>query len=629
MNHLPQRPLEAARRFIARSQQASGSWPGVASYEATPFGGNHRRPTVFFTALIAGSLSVVPETEMSRQKACQYLLRHASSSLTWNYWERNSSMRLTEPYPDDLDDTACALAACSQSSPHGLSGRQQAQLAQALITAEQQPGGPYATWLIDEAELTTWHDIDVAVNANIAFVLQLQQTRLTSLDHYLETAITQAEVNSSYYYGQEPVIYFLARSCPPNSRITLQQMVTSRLISYTSLSALRLALLIASANRLGIADTSLQSARLRLLSLQQADGSWPAEAFYMEPPKGGRQRYAGSRALTTAFCLEALSFTIPPQAPAKKSDFNNLVRMPCAKRSPLKQSHDDHLRKLVHADHDGQIMRYSQQVGLALKTALTEQQIRLLNSGSTYGWLAYTILDNAIDDQQVLNLPLAFGAQRHMMTCFLQLGLGDDFTILLHKTLQAIDEANMWELTKSRALPGKPIAIRSLPDYADLSMLADRSLGHLLVPAAVGLIGTRQLGSFSQSALESFYRHYLIARQLNDDAHDWEQDLLHGQLTAVVCLLLRAFAVAQNISKVDPIRDIDALRQYFWNNCLATVNGLISGHTQAARQTLRTKLSVEDNSCFDQWLDRLEEATRIALIERDKAVEFTATFNDC
>lgn len=72
-------------------------------------------------------------------------------------------------------------------------------------------------------------------------------------------------------------------------------------------------------------------------------------------------------------------------------------------------------------------------------------------------------------------------------------------------------------------------------------MLAQRAMGHVIGPL-LELRDSDKLHS-QQLAIQRGLEQYLIARQLNDDIHDWKQDVSVGQITFVVAYLLKQLEV--------------------------------------------------------------------------------------
>jgi len=80
----------------------------------------------------------------------------------------------SKPYPDDLDDTFCALNALYLFDRKLISGSAYAYIIQLLTKVEKNEGGPYKTWLVSK-KTSGWDDVDIVVNSNIAYFLWLQE----------------------------------------------------------------------------------------------------------------------------------------------------------------------------------------------------------------------------------------------------------------------------------------------------------------------------------------------------------------------------------------------------------------------------------------------------------------------
>lgn len=89
---------------------------------------------------------------------------------------------------------------------------------------------------------------------------------------------------------------------------------------------------------------------------------------------------------------------------------------------------------------------------------------------------------------------------------------------------------------------------------------------------------------------------YCAARQLNDDIHDWEDDLSNGRITYVSSLLLRQAHIKPGEHLLQEL--MPKLRKIFWDSELE--NMLITAHNmaQSAKQEFVTKLGVAPDSPF-------------------------------
>lgn len=111
-------------------------------------------------------------------------------------------------------------------------------------------------------------------------------------------------------------------------------------------------------------------------------------------------------------------------------------------------------------------------------------------------------------------------------------------------------------------------------------MLAWRSCIHILGPLIVASF-TPSLSGKDLDTLTSGLHHYLIARQLGDDIHDWREDLTAGRISAVVALLL----ARQNLPEHSVLR-LEALtraiQKDFLNIGVVQISELILEHARQA-----------------------------------------------
>jgi hypothetical protein len=619
----------AALAFIADQQAADGGFVGMASQSLTNFRSPALRPTTFYASLIMTCLHDVPGSETIRQGIANYLLANKSDEWTWNYWQRDVAQFVSEPYPDDLDDTACALAALTQYEPALVDGAAQGHFAQTLIAQESQTGGPYNTWLHNDA---AWCDIDVAVNANIAFCLKALGVTLPALTDYIETAIVNHQLASSYYVGAIPSIYFIARWYDGPHRESLAIALLQALkVKAATTNPLLLAMALSSACRLG-ADRPLILSLASQLRAMASGGHWQASAIYYEPPTHGKKRYAGSPALTTAFAIEALQLTFKRSSKANQdanrdttAHLAGLVGLPKNRlQADLRTEYEAALQAIAQSDNDGQITAMADCIARACGEVAPDVLRINLNLASLHGWLAYTIYDDVLDNQaKPERLGAANLASRKAIGYFAT-ALPDQpaFQALVQSTFDVIDGANTWEVSHARGvITNGQLTIKSLPDYGNLAPLWQRSAGHMLAMRGTLLGLGHPLYSHPQQRLSRFFKHFIIAKQLNDDAHDWEEDLSNGHLSPVVCQLLSA-APTKYCQVIDLKQDLAEIQRIFWETTILAVCDDITYHLELARRALLGCGAVRYPDELLGWLDELQAAVDRAIGGRQEAKKF-------
>lgn len=627
---------EKALQYLRTQQTDAGAFVGHASPNIDDFALYHEQPASFFTALILSCLHDQTGVSDLRQRAIGFLLQQKSDNWTWNYWLAGSDAAQRQPYPDDMDDTACALAALTQCEPAIVDGTVLGHFAQSLIATETTPGGPYNTWLIDDAQLPAWKDVDIAVNANIGFCLSLHEVSVPGLVRYVDEAIKAGALISSYYVGRVPVIYFLSRWYTGEALQTLRDFVVEELANQAHrTNPLMLALLLSSACRLSVARQLLQPSMTQLVTLRVQD-HWSATALYYEPPVEGVLHYAGSEALTTAFVVEALALydalsasvsRTAAKPPLPNTVTHALTSSKTIGQAELRRRYRAYLRNVARHDHDQQITAMATLTARACGRQLSAASLEHLNLASLHGWVAYSIYDDVLDDEPnpallgVANFSLRETIRHFQAALPEQIG----FQQLVAAVLNQVDGANTWEVTNARAqVQGSTVKLKRLPDYGLLTPLWQRSWGHMLAASGVLVALGYEVDGLEQQALQEFFQHFLIARQLNDDAHDWEDDLRRGHLTAVVTMLLHEHGAVPLRLKLEV--ELQALRVLFWQKTIVAVSKLITAELEAARTALVRCAALQDPTAYIHWLDTLEKAAEQALRQRQEAQKFMAAY---
>lgn len=239
---------------------------------------------------------------------------------------------------------------------------------------------------------------------------------------------------------------------------------------------------------------------------------------------------------------------------------------------------------------------------------IPDATLRRLGMGNFYCWMAYTIYDDFIDDTGQPNLlPFANVAMRRSMQHYLQeCGTKQKLIDLVTITYDGLDQANSWEMAQARAVVSdSALTITKLPRYGNHEVLATRAMAHVLGPLLLTITYT-ELSSPAYSQIYKGLQHYLIARQLNDDLHDWREDLRAGHLSPVVTFLLRRCAITAGTYEIATIEV--KLQNYFWHHGLDLLCQRTRNHLQVCRQALQDSQVIRMDSELLQLITRLEAA---------------------
>ncbi len=635
--------------LVKNAQREDGGFSSLSHFErANFFLKTPLYATTFFSSTILScfnSLGKISEvgTEVSanlknvQKRAAEFLLNEMNPGGSWNYWSRAAKERKTMPYPDDLDDTFAALAALQQYDPKLVDGKVLASVAKILTALEIQEGGPYKTWIVGENADAKWKDVDIVVNSTIAYFLSLVDVHLPNIERLIDDAIENDHLESPYYPGICQVAYFVSRSYKGKNKEILAERILAHLKKHgPEITPLERAMAISSLVNLGFVEKIPDQEVAGLTTRIKKEGFQPY-AFCIDPSRDGKTSYAGASALTAAFCVEAFTKyseakCISESASGKKSAMPNRAlffeKIKTAAKHECETS-GECLGKIalekIEAITDEKIILLAKDFQQALGergSSIPAETIERLSLVNLYGWLAYTIYDNFLDDE---GSPLLLSAAN-----LFSRKLAEQYAMLDKKILGAmnlfqsimdeIDEANTWEQINCRIPQNKKGCIpENLPSFGNYDNLAGRSIGHALGPLTILLSLGHERGSKEFLALESFFRHYLIARQLHDDAHDWAEDLMRGRITSVGALILEKYELKPYPSLVAD--NLPALKKFFWAEIIdGTVKTIIS-HIAAARHA-REESGVVEPSFMEKALSSLELGATKTLEERDEALRF-------
>ena len=576
---MPQQPaaldrfLVSAVQEIERLQEDDGSFLLYSSTDLTHPRAARRAHTPFLTALILTSLRPVVGVTAATpliQKGCALLRGQFSEHGSVNYWLRGAAEVAEVPYPDDLDDTFCALAALTAWEPAYVTGEVMAHMVRLLTTLEVREGGPYRTWLVPPESDEVWRDVDVVVNANVGYFLKQHEVTLEGVDQLIDTTIAGGDFHSPYYAPTYPVLYFLSRYVAREGSEGLRDAILAlRDVSGEWGNPLHTALMISSLLQLGVSPAELAES-VSWLVAQITEEGWRPYAFITDVAEGEKRSemtFVGSPALTAAFCAEAVaryqealrvSEEHPTALSGGEEDVYGAVQLLVQQRlaslpEPLQEQVADMVAYIVARDTDHQVGLLPYWSAQSFRIApLPDSFLTALGAATLYGWVAYTIYDDFFDDEgELLRLSAANTCLRELTTLFTQRVEealpGSGFSLCFHRVMDMVDNATTWELNHCRvgASVFTPEGVHALwhmplPSFDDYEMLAQKSLGHALGPLAVLFASGYTETSPEVGGVLRFFKHYLIARQLNDDMHDWEEDLGRGHLNAVGAHLLHA-----------------------------------------------------------------------------------------
>lgn len=340
-----QAAISSGLEFLSACQEPDGHLP---SYVATDLGISQERKedrSVFITQHIIASLLNVnhPSTNKIIQQGAAFLKKECLSGGLWKFWTKDHPGFCA--IPPDVDDTSCVAHLLEQL------GERCTHKNRAIVLGNRSPAGLIRTWILPRSahlhKPHTWsalksclrhplqllsffsqghvspEDLDAVVMANAVLWLGECPETQPAIDWLHEVVCAAREEESDrYYQSPYPLYYSIARSTKightafDELRIPIVERIRLLLrLQVEGLDILSLAL-IAVVLGTWLPDSPEYSMAIqKILASQRSDGSWPARAFFFGACT--KDKAWGSEALTTGFCLEALSLCGLPNVGAE------------------------------------------------------------------------------------------------------------------------------------------------------------------------------------------------------------------------------------------------------------------------------------------------------------------------
>lgn len=273
-------------------------------------------------------------------------------------------------------------------------------------------------------------------------------------------------------------------------------------------------------------------------------------------------------------------------------------------------------REIVH-----QLTRFSHHNAFHEAISLTPDFIAAFRRGATskresdclvranvYFWIAYTLYDNIIDDDEHATQLLPIANVFHRAS--LKLYKTEQKSHFVEAYFTMCDVANRWELQNARMVRAvnDRASFAQLPSYRRTILLADRSMVHVLGPM---LIASRISDFETVNQLENAFRHYLAARQLSDDLFDWKEDLAAGHMSAVVVRVLRT-TNATSLSYSNSIQQLKENGEHIFAVQVAPHVGRRMEYHVRNAQLLFKRSGLDTSALFFERINRLADIAAAA-----------------
>jgi hypothetical protein len=294
------------------------------------------------------------------------------------------------------------------------------------------------------------------------------------------------------------------------------------------------------------------------------------------------------------------------------------------------------IQKTMRGNRDKQmsLMAYYTKQALGKRARkVSDEMIAEMGLANIFFWTAFIIYDDFWDEDEAADpriLPTANLYARSYVDLFSSiLPEKTGFRAFFHKVMDELDGANTWETLHCRTkVEGSVFTIpKDLPDYNRYENKYRPASGHIFGPVAILLLLGYKLDSLEVKNLISYFKNYLIAMQLNDDAHDWEEDMARGHLSTIVVLLLDDLKKAGwKKSTIDLVADLPELKKVFWFTTMKKYTEIALAHTKRSRKALMALDMLEDRAPLLRLTDITENAALQAKREYEKTEAFLNTY---
>ncbi|MDD4358851.1 MAG: hypothetical protein PHY30_03485 [Candidatus Pacebacteria bacterium] len=543
----------------------------------------------FENSILSTSLVLLCLDFETKNKALNWLLEHKNKD--WSF-------------DNNVATNFCALSAILKHDPSLIDGKALAKILGILVSLEVKEGGPYYSNISGDS-------IDIGVNTTIAYFLYLEDVNLLNLDAFIDKCIKDQNFNSDVIENKYIIIYLISKFLKNENS---KRLLTDFLLKEDPQSSLNNALILNSLLNLGYDSKLLTNKYFK------EDGSCLSIAFNIEL----EERKRAKQVQLESFLNKKEEDVINHILRLAKQRFKNL---------PLEMQEIamKEIKKTMKGNKDKQmsLMAYYTKEALGSKAKkINDNTIAEMGLANIFFWTAFIIYDDFWDEDEAQNpqiLPTANLYARHYVNYFSSLfGSKSSFNFFFHDLMDKLDSANTWETMHCRAkVNGSKFLIpEKLPEYGEYDFKFLPSSGHILGPIALFYSLGYEIDSPEIKNLISYFKNYLIAMQINDDAHDLEEDLGRGHVSTAVAPLIQDYIkIYPNKKEIDLNIDLEELKKIFWFQTIENVSEKAIYHSKKAKEALRSIHILENIKPLKYYADLTQNVAKKALTEQKNSIE--------
>lgn len=520
----------SALLFIEKNQNKNGGFSSKSITQLPETIINTKHTTIFYPALVGmllQPLQCLRKVNKITEHIKEFLVNEATGGGIYSYWAKDDPYFISEPYPADLDDTARAFSVLY--GHEATDPEQLANFALLLTKQEIQPGGPYFTWI--KYGHKSWPDIDPVVNAAVYNTLHQNGILLESLEKFLVNCIEQNTWKSPYYVNDWFTLYLIFTSLSQDIQRKVQPIIqtfykNNRPQNFFE-ECCKIILLPQEPNEL--LNYSQENFDDYPIVLEKLDG----EAF----------TYSGCKVLTAtmyALALQAISEQNQVKISAQNHTEDSMIsdaaiKIVANKISKLEPGLHERgllaLANLMAKPVSKEILLLSADIGLALTRSISKQAYAQLGAANVFGWLAFMLYNLCYDehivsaDLSLANILIRESVQQYTLVAR-ELGVPET---LITQVLDTVDQTYAQEQIDTAELRDALIHKKRWLGV-QTRKISERSFGHCL--GGLMIVCSLKLDSNTIKDFKKLFNHYITARQICDDLHDWPEDYSAIRITS-------------------------------------------------------------------------------------------------
>lgn len=603
--------------YLAKKQKANGSFSNLTSCDRKDFQCAYENDSVLSTSFIVLALAGCEENlaQEITAKGVNFLLSQKNENWIFN---------------ENLNSTFCAILAINKLRPELITGDVLVKILGALTSHEIKEGGPYKTQRNN-------NEVNLATNAAVACFLADKKVELPELNKFINAALEKKNLNSYPYINHYPALYLLSLFYGKTKSI-IDHIILEQDKSGKWGNPLNTSLAVLSILNLGGNAEQVRKNVDYLAGCPLEEITRP-HIFLTAKNKEGRSLFVISPSLVLAFYISALkkylkkvSEGAKDKIKEKENILHEKIKAAAVKKTDdlqddLKNQTQKALAEIIAKDGNKEIALlpyFFREALRANKNKISDGTIEKLGSANLFLWTAYSIYDDFLDDEgDPKLLSSANFCLREYVSTFKDLLPYFEFQKLFSEIMNNLDSANAWEILNCRGkIAESKLLLEEFTKAYDYEKLAERSLAHGLGPIAILFFLGFHSNSEEVKNLISFFKYYLMARQMNDDAHDWEEDMKKGHLNSVLMWIIQDF----NKHEIDLEKDLSALQRNFWLKNIIRSSLEVIKNSELAGKYAKKLDNLIDPSFFEKLLAPVKNSAQKAIKEQREFLEFLENY---